>query len=141
MQGYLAAILTSAVLLAVCVTIHYEALLRLERLARTLKRHRWVILTTVLGLILAHIIEIWVFGLAYYAAEHWFGVGRIMAAEYDWFDYVYYSSMVYTTVGFGDLVPTGPQRLITGTEALAGLSLITWSASFTFLQMQRIWRS
>lgn len=31
--------------------------------------------------------------------------------------------------------------MITGTEALAGLSLITWSASFTFLQMQRIWRS
>ena len=25
-------------------------------------------------------------------------------------------------------------------EALAGFSLLTWSASFTFLQMQRLWR-
>lgn len=56
------------------------------------------------------------------------------------FDFVYYSAMVYTTVGFGDLIPAGPIRMMTGTEALAGLALITWSASFTYLQMQRVWR-
>ncbi len=48
--------------------------------------------------------------------------------------------MVYTTVGFGDLVPAGALRMVSSTEALSGLALITWSASFTFLQMQRIWR-
>ena len=48
--------------------------------------------------------------------------------------------MVYTTVGFGDLVPAGPIRMISSTEALTGLSLITWTASFTYLQMQRVWR-
>ena len=58
----------------------------------------------------------------------------------DPFDYVYYSAMVYTTVGFGDLVPEGPIRMISSTQALTGLSLITWTASFTYLQMQRVWR-
>lgn len=38
---------------------------------------------------------------------------------------------------FGDIVPTGPMRFVTGTEAICGLALITWSASFTFLVMQR----
>ena len=49
-------------------------------------------------------------------------------------DLVYFSATVFTTLGFGDLVPVGPIRMITSTEALAGLALITWSASFTFLQ-------
>lgn len=47
--------------------------------------------------------------------------------------------MVYTTVGFGDLIPIGPIRLMAGVEALTGLVMITWSASYTFLEMQRDW--
>jgi hypothetical protein len=56
------------------------------------------------------------------------------------FAYYYYSAAVYTTVGFGDLIPTGGLRVLTSGEALLGLSLITWSASFTFVQMQRLWQ-
>jgi hypothetical protein len=48
--------------------------------------------------------------------------------------------MVYTTVGFGDLLPQGAIRFMSGMEALTGLVMITWSASFTFLEMQRDWR-
>jgi hypothetical protein len=29
--------------------------------------------------------------------------------------------------------------MLTAAEGLAGLSLITWSASFTFIAMQRFW--
>jgi hypothetical protein len=35
----------------------------------------------------------------------------------------------------------GRRRTGAGTEALAGLVLITWSASFTYLEMERYWRS
>ena len=34
----------------------------------------------------------------------------------------------------------GTLRLVAGVEALNGLILITWSASFAFLVMQRRWR-
>lgn len=54
---------------------------------------------------------------------------------------VYFSVVVYTTLGLGDLVPEGAIRFLTGTEALTGSVLITWSASFTFLEMQRFWKS
>ena len=47
--------------------------------------------------------------------------------------------MSFTTLGFGDITPMGAIRILCGTEALVGLSLITWSASLAFLEMQRDW--
>jgi hypothetical protein len=47
--------------------------------------------------------------------------------------------VTYTTVGYGDFVPTGAIRFLCGVEALAGFVLITWSASFMFIEMQRYW--
>jgi hypothetical protein len=44
-------------------------------------------------------------------------------------------------VGFGDLVPSGPIRFLSGMEALTGFVLIAWSASFTYLEMERFWRA
>jgi hypothetical protein len=55
-------------------------------------------------------------------------------------DFVYFSAMTYTTVGFGDAVPIGPIRFLAGMEGLTGLAMITWSASYTFIEMQRDWR-
>ena len=42
-------------------------------------------------------------------------------------------------MGYGDIVATGPIRYLTGMEALTGFVLITWSASFLFLEMQKYW--
>jgi hypothetical protein len=46
----------------------------------------------------------------------------------------------FTTLGLGDLVPVGAVRFMTGTEALTGFVLIAWSASFTFVEMERFWK-
>jgi hypothetical protein len=53
--------------------------------------------------------------------------------------YFYYSAITYTTLGFGDIIPLGPLKILTAMEALMGLGFITWSASFTFLEMQKLW--
>lgn len=45
----------------------------------------------------------------------------------------------YTTLGIGDIRPEGPIRLVVGVAALNGFLLITWTASFTCLVMQRYW--
>jgi hypothetical protein len=133
------ATLISVLLVGICVTIHYEVLSALSRRVYLPGRHRWLILASVFGALAAHVLEIWIFGAGYWVSVEVLELGRILKSH-EPFDYVYYSAMVYTTVGFGDLIPEGPTRMITSTEALMGLSLITWSASFTYLQMQRVWR-
>jgi hypothetical protein len=52
---------------------------------------------------------------------------------------LYFSAETYTSLGFGDIVPSGPLRLLAGVETLNGLLLIGWSASFTYLSMERFW--
>lgn len=132
--------LIAAAIVTICIAMHYEALALLERMGRALKRHRWIVLLTMYGLFVTHIIQIWLFGMGYYVAEKWFGLGEITSPTGHWLDYVYYSADVYTTVGFGDVLPESGLRMLSSAESLAGFLLITWSASFTFLQMQRLWR-
>ena len=54
-------------------------------------------------------------------------------------DYLYFSFAAFTAVGFGDNVPLGPLRLLAGMEALTGFVLITWTASYLYIEMSRTW--
>jgi hypothetical protein len=54
-------------------------------------------------------------------------------------DCLYFSAVTYTSLGFGEVYPVSHARLVAGVESLNGLVLISWSASFTFLAMQRYW--
>ena len=91
-------------------------------------------------MMVAHVIEVWIFALCYWFLESWPQLGGF-AGTFDEgaLDLVYFSATVFTTLGFGDIVPTGPMRILVGTEALVGLGLITWTASLAFLEMQRDW--
>ena len=129
-----------------CVTLHYEALSWLSRrLGAPAAPHahgRRRVLYGIFGVLSMHVAEIWVFGLAFYLLEvagASFGVIHGIASG-SLVDHVYFSAVTFTTVGFGDVVPSGPLRFLAGTEALCGFVLITWSASFTYLEMNRFWR-
>jgi hypothetical protein len=52
---------------------------------------------------------------------------------------MYFSVETYSSLGFGDLVPIGPVRMLAGVEALNGLLLIGWSASYAYIAMERFW--
>lgn len=135
------AFVVSVLLAGASVLFHYECLCQLDRLVNTLSSHRRRLLVAMFGLLLAHIVEIWIYAGAYALLVHYADFGAIQSVHGDnhsLFDFVYYSGMVYTTVGFGDMWPTGGIRLITATEALLGLSLITWSASYAFFRMQAL---
>lgn len=99
------------------------------------------VLVVMLGLLVAHVMEIIIFVLGYRVMQLDTGLGYIAGLnENNFFDFIYFSSVVFTTVGFGDLAPTGAIRVLGATEGLAGLAaMITWSASFTFLAMPRLW--
>jgi hypothetical protein len=125
----------------ICVLIHYESLNRLSRLMPLLKvHHRFKIVFGVLGALAAHAAEIWIFALAYYAMISTEGWGELTGESTSRFmDCAYFSFTVYSTLGFGDIIPSGDLRYLTGIEALTGLVLITWSASFLYLEMQKYW--
>ena len=90
--------------------------------------------------ILGHIVEICVFAVALWwmAGDGRFGgfTGDLQPGERDYF---YYSAITYTSLGFGDVAPHGAMRLLAAVEAITGLVLIAWTASFAFLAMQRLW--
>jgi hypothetical protein len=87
-----------------------------------------------------HTLEIVIFAGAYLGLRL-IGLGELQGFEnQQFFAYFYYSAVVYTTLGFGDIIPLGPTKILTGFETLIGLGFITWSASFIFLGMQRYWR-
>ena len=139
----LTVVVATLAVLALCVLVHYEGLvLTQRRIARESGHRRIKVLHAMFLLILVHVVEIWIFGMAYGLLLRWPECGSIAgsAVPLHLFDYVYFSAMSYTTVGFGDLAPVGPIRFLSATEALVGLMLITWSASFTYLEMERYWR-
>lgn len=130
----------SGVTVTICVVLHYEALRFLSRAVGIHVHKRIGVLVVMLGLLLAHILEIFVFAMSYKVMQHSGVLGHIAGIDdNNLLDFIYYSSVVYTTVGFGDLVPVGAIRMLTAAEGLAGLAMITWSASFSFLAMQRLW--
>lgn len=139
----LAVAVATAAAVVLAIAIHYEGLVALSRrLARAAERPlRRKVVYVIGGAVLLHVAEIWVFGLVLWGLVQWPAAGAVSGhAPLNLFDAVYLSAMCYTTVGFGDLVPVGPIRLLAGTEALLGLVLIGWSASFTYLEMERYWR-
>lgn len=54
-------------------------------------------------------------------------------------DCTYFSFATYTSLGFGDVVPTGPIRFLAGIESLVGLVMIGWTASFLYVEMTQFW--
>lgn len=124
-----------------CVILHYEALrLISDRLPTPTHHHRRRVVFLMLCLIVVHIIEIWIFAFVYFGLMQAGGFGELAGlGDYSLFNCVYYSAVVFTTLGFGDVVPFGPVRFVTGTEAVAGLTFITWSASYTIIDMMHTW--
>ena len=57
------------------------------------------------------------------------------------YDAIYHSAVNFSSLGYGDIHPVGSMRAIAVTEALTGLMMIGWSASFTYLKMEQIWQT
>jgi hypothetical protein len=127
--------------IATVVMIHYEFMYRFTLLMPRMKvRHRFRIVVGVFGALCAHAVEVWIFALSFFWMHHADGWGEFDGNfEGSLLDCVYFSFTTYTTLGFGDVVPHGELRYLTGLEALTGLLLITWTASFLYLEMTRYW--
>jgi len=134
----------NTIIALIAILFHYEALYKLNKTMPKLHQihSRYKVLIAVTAIFIAHVIEIWIFALGYYVMIQIPGMGGFVGAISEhgmMLDSIYLSLITYTTVGYGDIVVDGYLRYLTGIEALIGLILITWSASFLFIEMQKYW--
>ena len=135
------AALINIIIVTLGVLIHYKNLYRATKLVpKAYIKHRFRIVFVVFTVLIAHMVEIWIFPLAYFLMSKDKILGEIQSNYDDSFmDSVYFSFTNFTTLGFGDIELLSSIRLLVGMEALVGFVLITWTASFLFYEMQRHW--
>jgi hypothetical protein len=118
------------------VTVHFFGLLALLWILRsrahlvhdTLTREGAAIFTVVLGLILIHAVEVWLYA----------GLYLVLDALPDLETAVYFSTASFTTIGYGDVVLDKRWRLIGAIEGANGLLLFGWSTAFLFSVISRM---
>lgn len=134
--------LINTFVISLCVLVHYEMLARTTSILPKLSiMPRLKVLIGICSSLIAHVIEIWIFAIAYYLMIEWGKFGKLAGSiEHNLIDYAYYSFVTYTSLGLGDIIPTDDLRFLTGLEALTGLVLIAWSASFLYMEMQNYWK-
>ncbi|WP_213956155.1 MULTISPECIES: ion channel [unclassified Variovorax] len=136
----------AAVMVVISVMVHFETMTLIsDRLVpwglRRLQGRRTIILA-MMALMLGHIAEIWLFALTLRvmsAIPAFGGIGGTFEGKVG--DFLYLSAVNYTSLGYGEVYPMGSIRAIAVTEALTGLMMIGWSASFTYLKMEQLWQS
>lgn len=127
------------ILLVLTVFIHAVALDRLMvyvRLYRPQVRSvfhyrgkEFLLACTVLGIFGAHVLEIWVWAIAYLFINE---LHSLEAA-------LYFSTTTFTTVGYGDIVLSEQWRLFSSVESANGFLLFGWSTAFIFEVMRIVW--
>ena len=130
-----------AIAVVACVGLHAEVVCRLTAWGDATKRSLRVVLPScVLVLLATHVVQVLIFALAHFVIEQMYGerVGVLsMAADGSFTERVYFSGVVFSTLGFGDIVPFGSLRLFVAVESITGLMLIAWSATMTYGVLER----
>jgi hypothetical protein len=140
-----AVVAITLVVIFLCVLLHYEGLTLLQRQLghAGMGPRRLRVLFGIVGVLFMHAIEIMLFACGYAAADYFPAAGSIGGVgehgRIRLLDVWYFSAITYTTVGYGDLAPVGALRFMAAAESLAGFVLVSWSASFTYLVMERFW--
>jgi hypothetical protein len=120
----------ASVMVAVTVLIHFWGLIVLVRvMGHTRMRLRTddntlgqaaLLVLVVLGLVGLHTIEIWLYAVLYVA------LGALQTFE----ESLYFSTVTFVTVGYGDVVLGKAWRLLSAIEAANGVILVAWSTAF-----------
>jgi len=83
----------------------------------------------VMWLFLATVIEVWAWALLY------MGLGAIRPLE----KAAYFSTVTFTTLGFGDITLEEKWRLLSSFEAANGLLMFGWSTALVFVAVQWVY--
>lgn len=115
-------------MVVVIVIVHLVSLSVLVRLLRShhqrVGRLRIAPLTLLfgasLGLFATHTVEIWLYAARYVI------LGAVTTFE----QALYFSTVTYTTIGYGDVVLAHPWRILGAIEGATGIMMLGWSTAF-----------
>jgi hypothetical protein len=130
------------ILVLASILVMYETMrLTSDHLSQLPLPPRPRMMLVVLAIFAGHTVTIFLYALAYWLLVIEWQIGGFAGtvAVTGFMDCLYFSAITYTSLGFGDLYPVSDIRMVSGFEALNGLLLIGWSATFTYLTMQRLW--
>ncbi|MBT8112103.1 MAG: potassium channel family protein [Gammaproteobacteria bacterium] len=132
--------ISTIMVIVLAVALHYEVLTHLaEKHFKRAWPSRLLLPVGVIIVIMTHVIEVWLFAFLYYFLLPLENTGEVIGEFSNTvLDCAYFSFVNYTSLGYGDIVPVGHIRFTAGSEALTGVVLIAWTASFTYLQMQQL---
>jgi hypothetical protein len=126
-------------LLVLTVTVYYGFLTRLMAILDTGWAQSIKLIAIICGLFVAHVVEVVVYAFVYYFSHLIPGFGELPGTSFeDWINALYFSFVAYSSLGAGELSASGWFKILYGLEAINGLVLITWSASFSLLAMNRM---
>ena len=142
-RGYYKRGRTLAIILVIMtVLIHNEVLMHLSKWMRIWKYVRLRFSLAVLVVIFTHIFEIGLFSIGYYVFLRLGNFGTLTGDAFNSIgDVGYYSFVTYTSLGYGDITPTGSLRFMAELEVLTGLVMLAWTASFFFVFMSELWKN
>jgi hypothetical protein len=117
-------------LIAITVLVHTIGLMILSRgmvwIVRWWRLHKHssgratAMVMTVLGLFLIHTVEVWAWAIAYFLLGAFAGFDEAL----------YFSTVTFSTLGYGDLTLSPEWRLFGSLEGVNGFLLIGWSTAY-----------
>ncbi|RAZ90973.1 two pore domain potassium channel family protein [Mesorhizobium hawassense] len=107
-----------------------HAMARLVALFRMHGRRSRVLamITVVMGLFAVMTAEVWL----------WAGVYRLLGILSDFETALYFSTITFSTVGYGDVVPAHGWRVLAALEGINGFLLIGWSTAYLIAAGTRV---
>src|SRR4051794_24204745 len=105
-------VLIMIVLVGATVLFHYEGLQFVSKAVGWMNVNpRGQMLTIIFGVFLIHVVEIAMYGAAYWFGDAVVGVGNFTGIKIITMrDLFYFSAETYTGLGYGDISPTGDLR-------------------------------
>lgn len=119
-----------------CVTVHAAGLMVMTRWLKKGQQssrngfwsETWLLIRVSWGLIFLHVTEVSIWA--------WFIVWKGILPDLN--TAIYFSSITYTTVGYGDVVLDGSWRIFATAEAIVGILMAGLSTSFFFMFLVRL---
>jgi len=130
-------LLVGTIVISLTVLIHTfgliaitHAMARLVALFRMHGRRSRVLamISVVMGLFAVMTAEVWL----------WAGIYRLLGILSDFETALYFSTITFSTVGYGDVVPAHGWRVLAALECINGFLLIGWSTAYLIAAGTRV---